>query len=251
MDISLIITIFALVTLGSVAGLLGGLAFLVKPSWTRFLSEYSIPFAAGILLTVSITHLIPESLEGTSYAPMIILVSFLISFLFEHMFFYLHHHEHKHHTEIESSVPLVIVGDTIHNFVDGVTIAAAFLISPSLGFLVAFSTFLHEVPHEIGDFGILLSAGWSKMKVLLANFLSALATFFGAGFALMFSGNLTLNASLLAISAGLFLYLGASDFLPEPGDDPKKTGKMKIAAFFCGVVIMLAMGYLLPEIPTS
>ena len=108
-------------------------------------------------------------------------------------------------------ISLVIFGDTIHNFIDGVAIAAAYLTDPSFGVVVALATFLHETPHEIGDFGILVSAGWSRGKTFMANLFSALATFPGAMFVYFFAqGAHEKVGILLSVSAGIFLFLGAS-----------------------------------------
>ena len=116
----------------------------------------------------------------------------------------------------------MIFGDTVHNFLDGVAIAAAFLVNPSLGLVVALSTFLHETPHEIADFGILLSAGWSRQKAFVANLFSALATFPGALLTYFYASRVESAVGvLLAIAAGLFLYVAATDFLPEVRHAPK------------------------------
>ena len=96
--------------------------------------------------------------------------------MFEHFFAHLHHHEDKKHTTTDATVALVLFGDTIHNFIDGVAIAAAYITNPVFGLVVALATFLHETPHEMGDFGVLMSRGWGKRKTMIANFLSALAT---------------------------------------------------------------------------
>ena len=206
-----------LALLGSVIALVGGVVFLYKKAWSRFLERHSVPFAAGVLITVSLVGLLPEALEiiGTD-SLMIVLVTFFGAYLFEHIFFGIHHHgEHRHGRDYKASVPLVLVGDTIHNFIDGVAIGASYLVAPGLGFITALSTFLHEVPHEIGDFGILLKVGWSRTKILTANIISASATVVGAFALLLFSENEPLIGALLAVSAGVFLYLGASDFLPN------------------------------------
>src|SRR4030042_4442540 len=121
--------IILLTFIGSVAGLIGGVIFLIKKDWARALCGLAVPFAAGVLLSVSLLHLLPEAnheIGETAY--LLVLVSLLASFLFEQYFAHLHHHEGRKRTTLEVSVPLVIFGDTIHNFIDGVTIAAAYFI---------------------------------------------------------------------------------------------------------------------------
>src|SRR3989338_4735946 len=209
--------IIALALLGGVLGLVGGLIMLAVKPWSRVLSAYAVPFAAGVLLTVSLLGLLPEAAEIIGEAAFLaVFLGFLASYLFESAFFALHHHEgHAHEAKQKASVGLIIFGDTIHNFIDGVAIAAAYLINPGLGLVTAISTFLHEVPHEIGDFGVLLKAGWKRKSILIVNVLSASTTFLGAGVVWMWSENHDLVAKLLAVAAWLFLYLGASDFLPH------------------------------------
>jgi len=236
--------------LGSVIALFGGVIFLYNRRLSSILEKYSVPFAAGVLVTVSILGLIPEAEHEIGESVYwIVLLSFLGIYIFEHLFFDIHHHgdEDGHTHEIKSSsIGLVIFGDTIHNFIDGVAIGAGFLINPNLGWITAFSTFLHEVPHEIGDFGILLKAGWSKSKILLVNIVSALMTVVGAFTVYLFSHNESLNGILMAISAGVFLYLGASDFLPKIKD--QSHSKLKsILPLMLGAGIIMATILLLPH----
>lgn len=226
--------------MGSIAGLVGGVVYFLPDKVSTFFCRYSIPFASGVLLTVSLLDLIPEShhmLEEGAYT--IVLLSFLASFVFEEGFAKLHHHGHKsEHKMAPGVVPLVLVGDTIHNFIDGVAIAAAFMVEPSLGFVVAISSFLHETPHEIGDFGVLLASGYNKLQSLFLNALSASFTIVGVFFVhFVGQGNPTLIGTLLAISAGMFLYLAAGDFLPKEANN-KKDAVLKITALLLGVLLM-------------
>lgn len=238
--------------LGSIVALIAGLIFLYKENWSDFLEEHSVPFAAGVLITVTLVGLLPEAiyLSGENVL-IVVLASFFGAYIFEHLLFSLHHHNHNrghdHQDQHQSSVPLVLVGDTIHNFIDGVAIGASFLISPGMGLVTAASTFLHEIPHEIGDFGILLKAGWSRGKVLWVNALSACATIVGAFSLLLFAENEAMIGSLLAVSAGIFLYLGASDFLPHV--ELKKKGKL--GAILPLTIGILAMLLTLKAIPHS
>lgn len=231
--------------LGSVIALFGGVIFLYNRKLSSILEKYSVPFAAGVLVTVSILGLIPEAEhEIGELAFWIVLVSFLSVYLFEHLFFDIHHHgdEDGHTHDIKSSpVGLVVFGDTIHNFIDGVAIGAGFLINPNLGLITAFSTFLHEVPHEIGDFGILLKSGWNKSRILVINIISSLMTVVGAFTVYFFSHSEVLNGTLMAISAGVFLYLGASDFLPKIETDGKNKFKSLIPLILGSLIIMATL----------
>jgi len=235
-----LVNILVLALVGSVVALAGGVIFLLKKNWSQFLSAYSVPFAAGVLLAVSLLGLLPEAVYMYGErAFLIVLMTFLAAYLFEHFFFCIHHHDHdcKHGLRYRVAIPIVIVGDTIHNFIDGVAIAATYLVNPGLGVITTVSTFLHEVPHEIGDFGILLKAGWKRKKILLVNILSASTTIVGALVVVLWINSPELIGILLAVSAGLFLYLGASDFLPHIHEG-KIDEKKAILALFVGVVIM-------------
>lgn len=245
-----LINLLLLAFVGSIAGLIGGAVFLVKKDWAKSLCLYAVPFAAGVLISVSLLHLLPEAVHeiGQRAFPLA-LFALLGSFLFEEYFAHLHHHDHHHRSKLKASIPLVLFGDTIHNFIDGVAIAAAYLANPVFGVIVAFASFLHETPHEIGDFGILISAGWSRRKAFVANLLSALFTFPGALLVYYAMGDTGEKVgALLAISAGIFLYLGASDFLPEVGEEEKgiSTGR-KIVVLLLGVGIMFALTFISPE----
>lgn len=237
-----LLNILGLSFIGSIAGLIGGVLFLLNKKFARILSMFAIPFAAGILLGVSLLHLIPESVEELGHEGYLVtLIAFIFSFLLEEYLVHLHHHEEKEHTlENHASAPLIIIGDSIHNFIDGVTIAASYLTNPSFGVVVTLATFLHETPHEIGDFGVLMSKGFTRAKTLKVNFFSALATFPGALFVYFFAfGSHRLIGVLLAISAGIFLYLGASDFVPEIGEGKKGLlAWKKFLLFILGSLIM-------------
>ena len=239
-----------LTTIGSFAGMVGGIIFLAKKGWAKKLSLVAVPFAAGVLLSVSLLHLLPEAEhELGELGYLYVLLAFLGSFIFEQFFANLHHHEDRKNTLTNISVPLVVLGDTIHNFIDGVTIAAAYLVEPRFGVVVTLATFLHETPHEIGDFGVLMASGWSRTKTFVVNALSASATFPGAIIVFFFMRDAHSEiAVLLAISAGIFLYLGASDFLPEVGEGEVKGKNWKLIFYvLLGSLVMYLLSVITPE----
>lgn len=242
-----IFNVLLLSFIGGVLALAGGVFFLVNKRWSKVLSKYSVPFAAGVLLTVALLGLLPEAYHLSGEITFsIVLVSFLASYFFEHFLFDIHHHEGHDHSSHGSSIPLVIVGDTLHNFIDGVAIATSYFISPGLGLVMALSTLLHEVPHEIGDFGILLKEGWSRKKVFLVNLVSASFSVVGALTVLFILPSNEVVGYLLAFATGMFLYLGASDFLPhihEGQENPRKG----VVALLAGVAIMVAIFNLVPH----
>lgn len=235
-----ILIILLLAFFGSIIALLGGVIFLFNKKWSSSLEKRSVPFAAGVLLAISLIGLLPEAMDILGEkALVIVLLTFAAVYVFENICFQVHHHENQHcRINYKSAIPLVLIGDTIHNFIDGVAIASSYLISPGLGLITALSTFLHEVPHEIADFGILLSAGWTKKNILLINILSACATIIGALFVVLFLREDSFIGILLAVSAGIFLYLGASDFVPQIEHERKKP-IISISFFLLGIFIML------------
>lgn len=247
--VDVFLPVFGLAALGSIAGLLGGLILLYNKNWGKFLGVHAVAFAAGVLLTISLIDLLPHSLEALSpniVLPIILAVMVAASLL-EQFLVHFHHHEEHQHSNLETAIPLVLFGDVAHNFLDGVAIAASFLVEPRLGLFVAIATFLHELPQEIGDFGILLSVGWAKIKIITFNLLTALSTFLGAGATLLFVTRVSgLTNVLLAVAAGLFLYISATDLLPKLGARSRDIGWHQSLLFLAGVVIMLLVTNLFP-----
>lgn len=244
------LAVFGLATLGSVLGLVGGILMLSRASWRKTISIHAIPFAAGVMLSVSLLDVLPEAIEEseTGFVLKVVLLVMVAAFFFEQFFMHLHHHEEHARTTLKSSMPLVVAGDTIHNFIDGLAIAAAYLVEPSLGVLVAISTFMHEVPHELGDFGLMLAAGWSKIRAILVNLGSALSTYLGAFTVLVFAETFEPNLGLmLAIAGGLFLYIAASDLLPEVHEDHKDSPWHQAGLLLAGVAVMWFLTGILPH----
>jgi zinc and cadmium transporter len=242
-----IVQLFLLSLLGSLIALAGGVIFLYNQNLSKILQKHSVPFAAGVLITVALLVLIPESFEQIGDdSLLIVLLSFFGVYLFENFFVHIHHHEADGGIK-KSQAALVIIGDTIHNFIDGIAIAASFFVNPGLGLITAFSTFLHEIPHEIGDFGILLKAGWKKNKILGVNAVSASFTILGAFTTYFIAQNSTFVGTMLAVSAGVFLYLGAIDFLPNIGKGYEKK-VVAIIPLTLGIAIMIATVMLVPHV---
>lgn len=166
--------------------------------------------------------------------------------MFEKTFFELHHHDHEGDAHVSTrSAWFIMLGDTIHNFIDGVAITVSYLINPGLGVITAISTFLHELPHEIGDFGIMLKAGFTKSKIILVNLFSASLSLVGAYTVYWLKPSDIILGSLLSISAGVFLYFGASDFIPHADSHIPKF--KLIFALLLGVLLMVTSMFLIPH----
>ncbi len=212
-------SILLAVALGSVVSLAGGLALLGLPPRTIRRAEHLfVAVAAGALLGTALIDLLPEAIEmGAEAAPLGLLLGLGLFFLLERALNWLHHHRHEEgETEVDRTASLIVISDSLHNFVDGAAIAIAFIASPELGVLTAIAVGLHEIPQEVGDFALLLSRGYSRLRVLTLNLLSAAAAFAGAGTAILLADSIVgLIPWLLAGTAGMFLYISLSNLIPD------------------------------------
>lgn len=208
--------------LGSLGALIGGFILLWRKKFALKISHFLASFAAGVLLGTAFFDLLPEAmLEAKDLGINIFfwtLMGIVIFFLMERFIHWFHHHEehHAHEKESKSTIPLIIISDTVHNFLDGVVIALTFLISIPLGIVTTLAVFAHEIPQEIGDFGLLLHKGLSRTRIILVNILSAAVSILGAIIAYL-AGDLISNyiPVFLALTAGFFIYIATSDLIPE------------------------------------
>lgn len=239
--------ILGLCFLGSFCGLIGGIILLWKENWARKLSHFFVSFAVGALLGSAFFDLIPEAAELSKYSFLYVLVGIVVFSITERALVWHHHHNHSNHKEIYPKahyIPLLMVGDTIHNFIDGVIIAATFIFSAPLGLITTLAVFFHEMPQEIGDFGIMLHAKYAKSKIFWYNFASASATFVGAIMIFLLSTILqTKLYPLIAFAAGGFIYIAAADLMPELKHEA--TGVKEIvgqsAIMILGIVVMVVL----------
>jgi zinc and cadmium transporter len=209
--------VFFFSLIGGVFSLIGGILLLKNEKTAQNLAKYATPFAAGALLSAVFLDLLKEGVEQAE--PYTVMMSALIGvliFFFAERFLHWFHHHHQHGGHGDPTTSLVIVGDTLHNALDGVAIAAAFLVSVPAGIVTTLAVAAHEIPQEIGDFGLLLHKGMSRRNVLLVNVLSAIATTVMAllTFSLGASHDLPIGV-LLGLSAGFLLYIATSDIIPE------------------------------------
>ena len=211
--------------LGSVFSLIGGIILVYKKKLVLKISHFLASFAAGTLLGAAFFDLLPEALNEGEIQTILfwVLAGILVFFLLERFIHWFHHHHEHLHKETPPTIPLVIFGDSVHNFIDGVAIAATFLTSIPLGIVTTLAVATHEIPQEIGDLGILLHRGLAKKKVLFFNFASALTALLGA-IATFLLGEALANIlpTLLAITAGFFIYIAASDLIPEIHHENRK-----------------------------
>src|SRR3989344_2014862 len=245
MDILGYIIVFTLI--GSVISLIGGMLLLFREKFALKISHYLSAFAAGALLATAFFDLLPESFEHMEEfgmdvnIPLWTLVGILSFFILER---FIHHH-HSHNKEVEGEekkaiIPLIIFGDTMHNFTDGVAIAATFLISIPLGIVTSLAVAAHEIPQEIGDFGLMLNRGMKRGKVLLINFYSSLAALAGALLTYIYKDSLEGFLPLvLSITAGFFIYIALADLIPEiHNKDNQKVAFWESVMLFIGVLVV-------------
>lgn len=240
--------------IGGILSLFGGVLLLRKDSSAKKLAKYATPFAAGALLSAVFLDLLNEGLEeGDAQTLMFAtLTGILLFFLAERFLHWFHHHHDEDEERKRVSKTLIIAGDTVHNALDGVAIAAGFLISVPTGIVTAIAVALHEIPQEIGDFGLLLNRGMSRKRVLLVNIISALsATVFALLTFWLGSEDKLPIEWMLGISAGFLLYIAMSDIIPSihKTSDSKKLLDSQplmllLGVVVVGVVIILAHQYI-------
>lgn len=227
--------------IGGVFSLIGGMLMLSHKKLAQLLAAYATPFAAGALLAAVFMDLLKDGLEAASadtvlFATMLGVVFFFMAERFLHWF-----HHHHQHGKSDPTVSLIVIGDTIHNALDGVAIAAAFLISVPTGIVTTLAVAAHEIPQEVGDFGLLLAKGMKRAKVLWVNVFSALATTVLAviTFALGSEDKLPIGW-LIGFSAGFLLYIAASDIIPEIHEKTKdkKLFDLQPLLLLLGVVVV-------------
>ncbi|MCX6791979.1 MAG: ZIP family metal transporter [Candidatus Gottesmanbacteria bacterium] len=207
------------VTIVSLLSLLGAVFIVLQRKILDSITTYLLAFSSGILLGTTFYDLIPEgynALQGNIYTWVIVgLVAFFILEKFIHW--------HSHVEEMEGGIPskkhvayLTLIGDGVHNFLDGAIIGVTFLTSVPLGVATTIAVIAHEIPHELGDFFLLIYGGFNNKKALWYNFLSALTAVVGTVVIFVFSKDvLVVSPYLIGFAAGNFLYIAASDLIPE------------------------------------
>ncbi len=236
--------------LGSVVSLIGGILLLVKEKWTLKISHFLMSFAAGVLLGTAFFDLLPEALEmahssqsssgqgGGANIFAWALIGIVGFFLLERFVYWFHHHHEHEDKEAKPTVALIILGDSVHNFIDGVVIAATFMVSMPLGIVTALAVAAHEIPQEIGDFAILLHRGMRRNKVIWVNILSALTAMAGAVLT-FFVGDSVKNLLpvVISLTAGFFIYIAASDLIPEIHHEKRGFAFLESLLLVCGVIL--------------
>lgn len=200
----------------SVIALVGGALAIFRGKKVHKAAHFAVSFAVGALLSVALLELIPEAVKigGLERVMPWVLGGMILFFVLEKSLFWYHCHDGV--CPVHTYTYLVLWGDFLHNFVDGVMLALAFLVDVKIGIITSIAIIFHEIPQEISDFGILMHGGFSRRKALLYNYLSATSVIVGA-VATYFLGSAVepILPFGLALVAGNFIYLAASDLMPE------------------------------------
>jgi len=254
-----LISFYAIISvfLTSLISLIGALALSVSDKILRRIIFALVSLSAGALFGDAFIHLIPEIFEGASNPASLsifIILGILFFFILEKFLNWRHSHGvdeesketehiHDHTVTVKPLGPIVLVADGIHNFIDGIIIGASYLISVEVGIATTVAVILHEIPQEVGDFGLLIHSGMSKKKALLFNFISSLLAFAGLATALLLGNVLESFISFsLAFAAGGFIYIAGSDLVPELHKTKGVTQSLvQIATMILGIALMYVL----------
>jgi zinc and cadmium transporter len=227
----------------SAISLVGIFTLVLKNDWLNKIILVLVALSSGALLGGAFLHLLPEAI--TELGPSLdvflyLLLGFCLFFVLEQ---FLHWH-HQHNTKNQTVKPfsyLILISDGVHNFIDGLVIAASFIVSFPAGVATTVAVGLHEIPQELGDFGVLIHGGMSKSKALLYNYISAMAAIAG-GLIGYFASSITKISIiyLLPFAAGNFIYIAAADLIPEI-KHRENLGRsiVHFITFIAGILIML------------
>jgi zinc and cadmium transporter len=225
----------------SLISLIGILTLGIKENKLKKILTYMIAFSAGTLLGDAFIHLIPEIVEDKGFTLLIssyILIGMGFSFTIEKIIHWRHCHHPTNENHPHPLTTMNLIGDGVHNFLDGIIIAASYIISIPVGIATTIAVALHEIPQEISEYGVLIYGGYTKKKALLANFLIALIAFAGAILTLTLSTN-NLIIFLIPFAAGNFIYIATADLIPELHKTPQiKESIIQLILFTLGILIM-------------
>lgn len=233
----------------SLISLVGVFLLSIKEQTLRKYIFLLVSLAVGALLGDAFIHLIPETFEHFTdpLTPSLLVIAGILFFFVLEKFMHWHHHgDDTDENHVHPVGKLTLISDSVHNFIDGVIIGMSFMVSVPLGIATTVAVLLHEIPQEIGDFAILLHAGYSRKRALWLNFLSALLAVAGVLVAFMFGGiNEGFINWVLPIAAGGFIYIAMADLIPELHKSAKgKQSLMQLLVLIVGILLMIGLVFL-------
>jgi len=213
-----------------------GIVFILTRTWSQRLEIVLISFAAGVLLASAFLDLVPEAVEAAQPGSPIFTATLgaMIGFFFLERFLHgFHEHEEGHAV---ASRYLILIGDGVHNFIDGVAIAASFLAGVEVGVITTLAVAAHEIPQELADYGILVRGKFTPRQALTLNFASGLTALLGPVMVFSFAGFVETHiAWFMSATAGMFIYIAASDLIPELHHSERASWWMSSLSFIAGV----------------
>jgi len=243
-----LLLILASVTAVSLISFIGVFFMGLKEAVVGRILMALVGFASGSLIGAVFFDLLPEAAEAGQAIWLYVVAGILIFFVMEKFLYWRHCHEEN--CEVHNFAYLNIIGDGVHNFIDGMLIAAGFLTSASLGYTTTLAVMFHEIPQELGDYGVLLYGGFGTKKALAYNFLSAVTAVAGAlvTYLLVEGSKVQILAELLVpFAAGGFIYIAATDLMPELHKRTQvKDSMIQLAALLLGIMLMLLLSTWLP-----
>ena len=233
----------------SLIAFVGVLTLFLKEKLLNKILLVLVSLSAGALIGGAFLHLLPEAIlkvgadaDAILNIFLYLLLGFCIFFILEQFIRWHHHHGcHGEECNIKPFSYLILISDGVHNFIDGLIIAGSFVINPSVGIVTTLAVALHEIPQELGDFGVLVYGGFDKTKALFLNFISALTAILGGIAGYFLSAWIEGSAVyLLPFAAGNFIYIAASDLIPEIKHlENLKKSLLHFVVFLCGIGLML------------
>ena len=241
-----VLAIFISITIVSFSSLVGVAVLSLGERLLRKILWILVSFSTGALLGNAVLHLLPEvahNAEGIWTGFPMVLGGILFSFVIEQFIHWRHCHSLTCEEHVHPVGYLILIGDGVHNVLDGMHIASSFVVDMRLGIATTMAVLLHEIPQELGDFAVLLHSGFSRMRALMLNLLSALTAFLGAGAALFLVQYIAhVESTLVAVAAGHFLYIAGVDLIPELHKETRvRWSLLQLVAMLAGIAIMFAM----------
>ena len=230
----------------SIISLVGILTLLIKEKLLKKIMSFLVSLSAGALIGGAFLHLIPEAVEKSEDPNIFIfvIVGFTLFFLIEKLLCW--RHCHKGRCPVHTFAYMNLLGDGVHNFIDGLIIAASFVTDIPLGITTTIAIALHETPQEIGDFGVLVYGGFKRTRALLLNFVCAITAILGGIFGYFLSDHIGSSILLLLpFAAGGFIYIAASDLVPEIRKEVNaRKSLLSFGIFIIGILIMYATKFI-------
>jgi len=229
------------VTVVSLVAFVGILFIGLKEAFLKRIVMALVGFASGSLIGGAFIHLLPESLEETGQVAFHYVIAGIVFFFVMEKFLYWRHC-HKGECPVHIFAYLNLIGDGIHNFIDGMVIAASYILSWDLGVATTLAVIFHEIPQEIGDFGVLIYGGLTKGKALAYNFVSALTAVAGAFITYHLAYIQGIERFLVPFAAGGFIYIAATDLMPELHKrNQAKESIVQLLSVLAGIGLMSAL----------